>query len=243
MLKENFEKTALPPFLRDLDLVTALSSGLSDIDKNSGTFSAEVQIRRDHPAGIGVLLAPKPLSFYDRNLPVPTDPWSIFNLEPLRLVIRNGRAFVERGLLRPMTLLSDIPAEVSDGGFHRLACTYDTKTAVFFLDDKQIAKVGLPNYPSLCSVVTATDTKILVKIVNFSENADDVRITLDTDVLDEYRAERFWGEAHAKNTIDCPDTVRDEAIFLTGASREFVYHAPGMSVNVLQLCKNLKHDS
>ena len=224
-----------PPYLKTVDLVTALSSDPSDIEKNSGTFSADVLIRAEHPAGIGVLLAPKPLSFYDRNLPVPTDPWVLFNLEPLRLVIRNGRASIERGLIRPQVLLQDIPVDAADGAFHRLSCTYDTEKAVFFLDGKKIAGIPIPNYPSLCSVATASDTEILIKIVNFSEETDDVRIALDAEVLDEYRVERFHGDPHAKNTLDRPDAVTDEVIVLKGASREFIYAAPGMSVNVLCL--------
>ena len=238
LLREDPEKASKePPFVRAVDLVTALSSDPSDIDKNSGTFSAEVQIRPDCSAGIGVLLAPKPLSFYDRNLPVPTDPWVMFNLEPLRLVIYNGQARVERGLIRPKTLLSGIPVKEPDGAFHRLSCTFDTKRAAFFLDDEQVAVISLPSYPSLCSVAAATDTEVIVKIVNFSEEEDEVLISLDTDVLKEYRVERFHGEPHAKNTVEYPDTVKDEALILTGAARDFVYTAPGMSANVLRLVK------
>ena len=226
-----------PPFYRAVPSITALASDPSDIDLNCGEFEAEVLIRKDKPSGIGVLMAPKPLSFYDRTLPVPTDPWKMFNLEPIQLVIENGKASVVRGLVRAKTMLSDIPVTVSDGEFHKLSARYDTKTAEFFLDDSKIAEVTLPNYPSMCSVATASDNEIYIKIVNFREESDEVRITLDTDVESSYSADRFYGEPHAKNTIDCPDAVTDETVSLNGAAKEFVYTAPGMSVNALRLTK------
>ena len=89
----------------------------------------------------------------------------------------------------------------------------------------------------MCSVATASDNEIYIKIVNFREESDEVRITLDTDVESSYSADRFYGEPHAKNTIDCPDAVTDETVSLNGAAKEFVYTAPGMSVNALRLTK------
>lgn len=238
VLRENPEEASSePPFYRSVDCVTALSSAPSDIDTNAGSFSAEVRILPDAPAGIGVLLAPKPLSYYDRTLPVPTDPWKMFNLEPIRLVIENGSASVVRGLVRAKTLQSEIPVSVCDGTFHTLSCSYDREKAVFFVDGVKIAETLLPNYPSMCSVATADDEKIYLKIVNFSEEPDPVRIRLDCEVEDAYSAERFYGDPHAKNTIDCPDAVKDETLEFTGASSDFVCTVPGMSVNVLRLTK------
>ena len=89
----------------------------------------------------------------------------------------------------------------------------------------------------MCSVATADEKNIYIKIVNFSEEPDDVRIALDCDVKNSYSVDRFCGDPHAKNTMDHPDSVRDETILCTGAAREFVYTAPGMSVNVLRLQK------
>ena len=223
-----------PPFFKDLDLVTALATGPSDIDLREGRFEADVVLKDDAPAGIGVLLAPKPLSFYDRMQPVPTDPWRLFNLEPIRLVIKDGKASVQRGFLRAKTL-KEVPVNIRNGEFHHLACDYTTEEAVFFLDNEELVRVTLPNYPSMTGVATATDDEVIVKIVNFSEDPDDVVISLDADVEDSYTVDRFFGEATAENTLDDPEHVSDERLTLSGASREFVYRAPGMSVNALQL--------
>ena len=235
MLKADPEELASePPFYQQVNLITALSSSPSDINLREGVFVADVLLKKDTPAGIGVLLAPKPLSFYDRMQPVPTDPWKMFNLEPIRLVIKDGKAAVLRGLIRPKTL-AEVPVEVREGEFHRLACEFTTKEAVFFLDGAELVRVTLPNYPSMSSVATATDDEIIVKIVNFSEEPDDVTISLDADVEDAYIVDRFYGEAAGENTIEHPENISDEELTLNGASRTFVYQAPGMSVNALKL--------
>ena len=228
------ELEAEPPFYRNVDMITALASAPSDIDLREGCFEADVLIKKDAAQGIGILLAPKPLSFYDRMQPVPTDPWKMFNLEPLRLVIRDGKAFVERGLLRPKTL-AEVPFNQADGEFHRLSCIYTASEAVFFADGNELVRVTLPNYPSMSSVVTASDDEIIVKIVNFSDDPDDVAIVLDADVESSFTVDRFYGKADAENTLDDPEHVSDERVTFTGASRDFVYQAPGMSVNALRL--------
>ena len=183
---------------------------------------------------MGVLLAPKPLSFYDRMQPVPTDPWKLFNLDPIHLVLEGGRARIERALFRT-ELLAEAPAPKPDGAYHHLSCTYTKQEAVFYLDGNELIRTALPHYPSMSSVATGGDGKIIVKIVNFSEEPDDVTVTLDRDVAGEYTVERFSGAADAENTIECPDAVADERLTLSGASREFVYRAPGISVNALIL--------
>ncbi|MBR6321318.1 MAG: alpha-L-arabinofuranosidase [Lachnospiraceae bacterium] len=220
-----------------LDLVSAASRKPEDIDLKEGFFEAEVRALPDVPTGIGVLCAPKPLSYYDRTLPVPTDPWRMFNLDPIRLVIRGGKASVERAFVRPEILASDIPVSVPEDGFCRLACRFDREKAVFYLEGEEIAAVSLPHYPPMCSVATASEEEIIIKIVNFAEEADDVRIVLDADVEADYTAERFYGEADAENSLETPLTVADESVRFSGACRDFVYRAPAMSVNVLILRK------
>ncbi len=230
--QEEYEKEHR--FYRMIDMVTAVATKEEDINLNKGTFEVEVEYKKDVPTGIGVLCAPKPLSFYDRMLPVPTDPWKMFNLEPIRLIIRDGVASVERGFMRPPILASDIPVNIEEG-FHKFACTYDEQKAIFSVDGAVVAEVVLPHYQSMCSVVTATDDEVIIKIVNFSEEEDDVTITLDVDVEDAYSVDRFYGPADAENTIDNPGVVADETVELTGAAKEFVYKAPGMSVNAVKV--------
>ncbi len=224
-----------PPFYQAVDLVAAVGTCEGDIDLNCGTFEAEVEVKSDVPTGIGILCAPKPLSFYDRMQPVPTDPWKLFNLEPIRFIVRGEKASVERGFLRPEILKADIPVRIRDGEFHRFACTYDEEKAIFSVDGDMVAEVELPHYPSMCSVATATDDEVIIKIVNFSEEPDDVTIALDTAVEDTYTVDRFYGAPDAENTIDDPGVVSDETVELCGASEKFIYQAPGMSVNAVKL--------
>lgn len=62
-------------------------------------FEAEVFLEEGKEIGVGVLCAPKPLSFFDRMNPNPRGEWMLTNLEPLRFVIQNGKAQIVRGTI------------------------------------------------------------------------------------------------------------------------------------------------
>jgi alpha-L-arabinofuranosidase len=124
------------------------------------------------------------------------------------------------------------------GEFNKVHCVLRDTEVDLYLNDELIQTVELPNYPSMCSVCTDSDEEVIIKIVNFSENEDDVQITLDCDVQSEFRVEYLTGEADAENTLADPEHVRDRQETRIGAGREFVFNAAPLSVNVLILKKN-----
>ena len=209
----------------------------TDITAREGSFEAEVLSVPGRAFGIGILCAPKPLSFYDRMLPVPRDPWEMFNLEPIRFVIKDGYAAAYSGGLMLKKLTGDIPVTVKENAFNLLRCDTDACFARFFLNGEQILCLELPHCNLVETVVTDDEEQILVKIVNFGDKEEKILITLDTDVESSYSNVFLTGEAHAENSFENPEHVRDREEQLNGASRKFTHIVPALSANVLRLRK------
>ncbi|MBR3431478.1 MAG: hypothetical protein IKG87_15405 [Clostridia bacterium] len=103
------------------------------------------------------------------------------------------------------------------------------------VNGEQVGTVDLPSYPALGTVATTTENSVIVKIVNFGSAAEPVLITLDCDVEPDYSVALLTGNAEDENRIDAPQNVRDVLLQASGASRSFVYDAPGLSVSILTL--------
>ena len=224
-----------PPF----KVYSAVALGTdADVGKREYEFEVELYMEKGQDAGVGMLCAPKPFSFYDRMNPNPRDPWMLFNLEPLRWMFRDGQATLMRGPFRLEPVAEPVNVNVRYGEFNKVRYVLRDTEVDLYLNGELIQTVELPNYPSMCSVCTDSDEEVIVKIVNFSENEDNVQITLDCDVESEYRVEYLTGEADAENTLVDPEYVRDRQENRMGAGREFVFHAAPLSVNVLILKKS-----
>lgn len=208
-----------------------------DIDSKTGVFDIELFMEEGKECGVGMLCAPKPFSFYDRNNPNPRDPWMLFNLEPLRWMFKDGKATLIRGGMRMEAISEPVQVEMNYGVFNKVHYELEEEQVSLYLNDELIQVVELPNYPSMCSVVTDTEEEILVKIVNFSEVEDLVKITVDVPVKRDYEVELLAGDAEAENTLENPTNVCDKVIMLDGASEDFTYAAPALSVSVLHLKK------
>lgn len=208
-----------------------------DVESKEGVFDVDLFIEEGKEAGVGMLCAPKPFSFYDRNNPNPRDPWQLFNLEPLRWMIKDGKATVMRGGLWYSQYAEPVDVNVKYGEFNRVHYELSKTHVKLYLNDELIQTVELPNYPAMCSVVTDTSEEIIVKVVNFAETEDEVEITVDVPVKSDYIAEVLTGEADAENSLEEPEKVRDKVLNLTGADRSFVYKASALSVNVIRLKK------
>ena len=225
-----------PPF----KVYSAVALGTdADVDKREYEFEIELYMEKGQDTGVGLLCAPKPFSFYDRMNPNPRDPWMLFNLEPLRWMFRDGQAMLMRGAFRLEPVVPPVNLNMRYGEFNKVHYVLRDTEVDLYLNDELIQTVELPNYPSMCSVCTDSDEEVIIKIVNFSENEDDVQITLDCDVESEYRVEYLTGEADAENTLADPEHVRDRQETGVGAGREFVFSAAPLSVNVLILKKIL----
>ena len=73
--------------------------------------------------------------------------------------------------------------------------------------------------------------------MNFSPEEDEVEISLDCAVETDYKAVVLTGEKQAENSFEEPERVHDEERLLSGAAEQFIYRAPGYSVNVLRIGK------
>lgn len=209
-----------------------------EISAHDGIFETDLFIEKGKEAGCGVLCAPKPLSFYDRMNPNPRGEWMLFNIEPIRLVLSDGKAQIVRGTLRVKPLTEKVDLILPENEFVHVCCEVKDDHLYCSVDGKDILSCELPNYPSMVSVATDSKDELFVKVVNFAEKEDQVEISLDCNVEDAYQVTRLTGAADAENSLENPDCVKDETILCKGASREFIFSAPPLSINVLRLKKN-----
>lgn len=152
-------------------------------------------------------------------------------------MLSDGKATVVRGGLNPQPMSEAKDVQLKMGEYNKIHYVLTRKQVSLYLNDELIEVVELPNYPSMCSVVTDTEEEVIVKVVNFAEAEDDVTISLDCNVCPEYRVELMTGNAEDENTLDEPEKVHDIVKEMTGASKEFIYTAPALSVNVIILKK------
>lgn len=208
-----------------------------EVDSKTGVFDIDLFIEEGKEAGVGMLCAPKPFSFYDRNNPNPRDPWMLFNLEPLRWMIKDGTATLKRGGMRLEAIAEPVAVKVNYNAFNKVHYELEETQVHLYLNGELIQTVELPYYQAMCSIVTDTDEEVLIKVVNFDEKEDVVQIQLDCDVESKYTVELLTGDAEAENTLEEPEKVHDICVEKEGASREFTYAAPALSVNVIKLRK------
>ncbi|MCQ2457763.1 MAG: alpha-L-arabinofuranosidase [Clostridia bacterium] len=203
-----------------------------------GTFETDVFCEAGKDIALGILVSPKPLSYYDRTNPNPCDPWSMRFLEVNRWLLSGGRSRLVRGSFPPEPLSDAVDVCLKENEWNHLKYTVTGHTVRMEINGEEIGCAGLPVYPAMGSVVTDTDDQVIVKIVNFDDAREPVEITLDCDVEPDYTVQLMTGGAEDGNSIECPENVHDDVTALTGASRGgFTYEAPALSVNVLVLKK------
>jgi len=111
------------------------------------------------------------------------------------------------------------------------------KRLSLYLNDELIHEIQLPSFQALNTVVSDTDSEIIIKMVNMAEREDEIKVELDCDVSDEYKSYILTGDKLAENSFEKPENVHDVEGSLVGAARDFIYKAPSFSVNVLRLTK------
>lgn len=209
----------------------------TDLENREGTFEGEAFAEEGKEIAVGILCAPKPLSYYDRTNPNPEDPWTLRFLEVLRWVIKEDEAYVVRGNVTATPISAAKKVNLRMNSFNKIRYKVKGHFVELYLNNELIDTVELPTYPALGSVVTDSDDEVIIKIVNFADTEDDVAITLDCEVESQYHVGLLTADAEAENSIEQPVNVQDQELTLDGADRHFVYHAPALSVNVLTLRK------
>ena len=209
-----------------------------DPECRQGVFEVDAFCEAGKDIALGILVSPKPLSYYDRTNPNPCDPWSMRFLEVSRWILSGGKSFVARDSFppRPISAAREVSLRVND--FNHLKYTVSGHFVTLEVNGEVIDTVELPSYPAMGTVATDDDENVYIKIVNFADSAEPVEITLDCEVEPDYTVGLLTGGATDENSIDKPENVHDVILQASGASGAFTYEAPALSVNVLKLTKN-----
>ena len=202
-----------------------------------GVFEVDAFCEEGKDIALGILVSPKPLSFYDRTNPNPCDPWSMRFLEVSRWILKDGKSFVARDSFPPRPISETRDVRLEKNAFNHLKYTVSDHHVILEVNGAAIDTVELPSYPTMGSVVTDTEDKVIVKIVNFADTPERVDITLDCDVASVFTVGLLTGGAEDENSLENPKNVHDVLLQAEGASRSFAYEAPALSVNVLTLTK------
>ena len=209
----------------------------NDLECRQGVFEADAFCEAGKDIALGILVSPKPLSYYDRTNPNPCDPWSMRFLEVSRWILSEGKSFVARDSFppSPISAARDVSLRMND--FNHLKYTVSGHFVTLEVNGEVIDRVELPSYPAMGTVATDDDENVYIKIVNFADRAEPVEITLDCEVEPDYTVGLLTGNATDENSIDRPENVHDVLLQVSGASRGFTYEAPALSVNILKLVK------
>lgn len=208
-----------------------------DLECRQGVFEVEAFCEEGKDIALGILVSPKPLSYYDRNNPNPVDPWGMRFLEVSRWILSGGKSWVARGSFspRPLAAAKDVRLKVNE--FNRLQYTVSGHTLTLEVNGEVVDAVELPHYPAMGTVATDSEDSVIVKVVNFGEKPEPVEISLDCDVEPDYTVGLLTGSATDENSLEAPENIHDVLVRASGAARAFVYEAPALSVNVLTLTK------
>ena len=105
-----------------------------------------------------------------------------------------------------------------------------------YVNGELVQQAYLPEYPAVAVSTTTDDDRVIVKLVNITNEPDDVEIILDCPVQSGYEVQLLSSaDPHAENTLDNPTAVVPVVKTLTGASRSFTYRAPENSLSILTL--------
>jgi alpha-L-arabinofuranosidase len=152
---------------------------------------------------------------------------------------RRKEHLIERSYPNDTELSAAVEAELKVGDYNHFRYEADGRRMLLYLNGKLLHEAAVPAFRAVSSVACGTDSEIIIKAVNMSEEEQDIEIILDCEVEDEYEACRVSGEKNAENSFERPYNIYDEKYRLTGAAKEFVYKAPALSANVIRLKKSV----
>ena len=208
-----------------------------DPECREGVFEVDAFCGEGKDIALGILVSPKPLSYYDRTNPNPCDPWSMRFLEVSRWILSGGKSFVARGSFPPAPISAPKNVTLEPDAWNHLKYTVAAHAVTLEVNGTEIETVALPSYPAVGMVATDTEDSVIVKIVNFGDREEPVAVSLDCDVKPEYTVAMLTGNATDENSLECPENVHDVLLHASGAARSFVCKVPALSVNILSLRK------
>lgn len=206
-----------------------------DQTSREGRFEIELFAEPDKELGIGIFSTP-----YGKARNSEDSPWNLFSVQPIRWSIAEGKSRLIAGVgFREEELAEPVEVQLEYGSYHRLVMETDGKKLCCVLDGRNIMEAELPHYDVIQEAATEDEDFLYLKLVNIAEEKLAVEIELDCDVRTDYQVEIISGDPKDKNTLDEPEAVKERTNQCTGAGRRFVYEAPGTSVNVLKLRKEV----
>jgi len=135
-----------------------------------------------------------------------------------------------------LRLCEDVDFELTEG-WHEFRVVANRTGADVYVDGALVQHAVMPSYTDIFSSADTTDDEVIVKFTNFKAEADEVEIALDCDVECCYTAKILTGEATAMNTIDALEAVKPYTKECCGASANFTFKAPALSLCILTLKK------
>ena len=208
-----------------------------DAECREGVFEVDAFCEEGRDIALGILVSPKPLSYYDRTNPNPCDPWSMRFLEVSRWILSDGKSWVARDSFPPRPISAAREVRLKMNGYNHLKYTVSGHRVALEVNGEAIDTVELPSYPAMGCVATDTEEKVIIKAVNFADTPEPVEIRLDCEVEPDYTVGLLTGNATDENSLDTPENVHDVLLQASGAAGCFTYEAPALSVSVLTLTK------
>ncbi len=203
-----------------------------------GIFEIEVFADPGREITIGVYSSRVPKQVYVSDETDPPRDWNAQNVNPFLWKIKDGiSTFEEKAFPNCIELSAAAKAELKIGEFNQFRYEVNGKEMLLYLNGKLLHEASVPAFKALTSIAGDTDSEIIIKVVNMSEEDDEIEILLDCDVEDDYEAYVVSGEKTAENSFERPQNVCDVIHRLTGSARKFAYKAPALSANVIRLKK------
>lgn len=209
-----------------------------DEETRSTDFEVEILAEQGKTLGVGAFAARWQRSWYDMSEEQEKREWDFRFVHPYQWIIENGVSRIQDTGYRPHADLC-APAEVNlrEGEYNTLRMEADGERIRVWLNGEFVQEAALPVRQKTASVATVTEDAVIVKLVNFSESAENVEISLDCAVAPEYTLAYLCGDGEAMNSIAVPTAVHDREEIRTGASSHFIFTAEPYSANVLTLRK------
>ncbi len=209
-------------------------------EATAGTFEIEVLAETGKEITIGVYSSRLPKTVYVPDETKPPREWNAENVNPFLWRIKDGTStFIERSSPHEIELSTAVEAELEAGAFNHFRYEADGKRMLLYLNGKLLHEAAVPAFRAIASVACDTDSEIIIKAVNISEEEQDIEIILDCEVEDQYEVCRISGQKTAENSFEQPRQIHDNTYRLTGAAKEFIYEAPALSANVIRLRKRV----
>lgn len=211
-----------------------------DEELKEGTFETEILIEKDREIQIGIHSCRLPKEVYVHDETKPQKPWHIQNVNPFMWKYANGSSILMQAEYPKNQIYGEASGiELKEGEYAKFSYTVDGKSMKLYINGELIHEAEIPSFQTFASVVTDTDEVIIIKAVNLKGETDEVEIQIDCDVEDGYQVLYLTGDPEDMNDFENPEKVSDKTKECTGASANFVFHAPAYSVNVLKLKKKM----